>query len=83
MNLKIYYSEKLKTDVTTTLNLHNALELRKSNYSRSLKVWLSDIYGFNGEIREPKQGLDYSSYMMSESIGFCKFNYRFKGVIIT
>lgn len=69
MNLKIYYSENLKTDVTTTLNLHNALELSKSNYSRSLKIWLSDVYGFNGEIRVPKQGLDYSSYMTSENTG--------------
>lgn len=46
MELKIYYSENLETDVTTTLNLHNALELNKNQYSRSRKVWLSDIYGF-------------------------------------
>ena len=68
MELKIYYSENLETDVTTTLNLHNALELSKNQYSRSLKTWLSDIYGFKGEIREPKEGIDFSTYM-SKSTG--------------
>lgn len=69
MELKIYYSENLETDVTTTLNLHNALELNKNQYSRSRKVWLSDIYGFKDEIRQPKDGIDYSTYMSSKNVG--------------
>lgn len=37
MNLQIYYSEKLNTDVVTTSNLHSTLELSKNEYSGSPK----------------------------------------------
>jgi len=67
MDLEIYYSEKLSTDVTTTENLHSALKLSKNQYSRSLKSWMTEIYGFQNKIRTPIQGVDFSTYMSKTS----------------
>lgn len=70
MDLNIFYSETLQTDATTTSNLHDALELNQNQYSRSVKNWLTDIYGFRDEVRPPIEGKDfYSTYMSSENSG--------------
>lgn len=76
MELNIYYSEKLNTDVTTTSNLHEALKLSPNQYSRSLKYWLNDIYGFQGKIRKPLKDVDFSTYMSKSTGGRPKEDYE-------
>lgn len=66
MNLHVYYSELLSQDVTTTKHLYQALRLRTKDYSRNVKLWLEEFYGFKNKIRKPEEENDYSACVRSE-----------------
>ena len=48
------------TQFVTARNLHAALQLNPTNYSRDVKRWLEDEYAFADDLRQPIEGQEYS-----------------------
>ncbi len=59
MELQILVSKK-GTQVVTATNLHDALRLPKHKYNNQVNQWLSDIYSFKDDIRQPKDMKDFA-----------------------
>ena len=59
MELQILISKK-GTKVVTATSLYAALELPEQHYGTTVKKWLSDIYEFLDDIRNPKRNKDFA-----------------------
>ena len=66
--LDIKTSSKTGVRYVLARNLHAALRLSAVNYSRDVKQWLAEDYGFADDIRQPIEGQEYSSYTKSTSL---------------
>ena len=60
MELNVFESEKLGTKVVSARNLHECLGMNPRHYSRDVKKWRNDVYGFTDGIRTPQEGKDFS-----------------------
>lgn len=65
INLEVKTNSRTGTRYVMARNLHTALGLSPANYSRDVKQWFSDDYGFADDVRRPIEGQEYSSYMGS------------------
>lgn len=59
MNIQILISKK-GTQVVTTSNLHDVLDLPLHKYNSNIKKWISDVYAFQDDVRKPKIMQDYA-----------------------
>ncbi len=67
MELEVFVSKK-GTKVVTASNLHQVLELPKSQYAANLRKWLSDVYEFRDGIRKPRKMKDYAERRCSSKL---------------
>ena len=66
MELEVLISKK-GTKVVTATNLHAALQLPRSSYSKLVKSWLQDVYEFHDGIRRPKPMVDFAKRHVDNS----------------
>ncbi len=66
MELQILISKK-GTKVVTSSNLYDALQLPLHKYNATVEKWLTDVYGFKDDVRQPLLMKDYAER---------KFKYR-------
>jgi len=59
MEIQVFQSSK-GTQVVTTSNLYEALQLPAHLYNGTVKYWMQDIYDFSDEVRKPQLLKDYS-----------------------
>jgi phage anti-repressor protein len=59
--LDIKKSKSTGASYVMARNLHAALQLNPVNYSRDVKQWFAEDYGFADDIRQPIEGQEYSS----------------------
>lgn len=59
MNIQILVSKK-GTQVVTATNLHDVLNLPLHKYNSNIKRWLTDVYAFEDDVREPAIMNDYA-----------------------
>ena len=59
MELQILISKK-GTQVVTTSNLYDALQLPPHKYNSNIQKWLSDCYAFSDDIRQPEVLKDFA-----------------------